>query len=529
MVAIRKAQEIPGAGVPTEQGSHFLKAFADDLTIITRSKDLMNKVWASLKEGFEWCGLLANAKKCRYLTFHKGELLEEEEVELGDGTMVPGGTKHGASFLGCDIPVSRDPDRVRDFLVSSLTKSLEKITSANYGLKAKLFFYELRTLPLMRWYFTIYPSVTTDTARLLQQRAWQAMTSWARGPRCMSKATFTLQMGYSVPDLRSVYAMARCMLVARGLKDSDTMTAAIARQAGSEGTAYNKTTLKFTKQVLEGATTRDVKKAIVKDTERRCAKESRSREVWRFDDFDEDLIKTYNAMLHDLPEGGLRWAIKSVSNGLLTRAWWHMVDRTRGASCPICLAGKQSIGHILNGCQTALTQGRFTYRHDAVLRTMLTYITKEQNTRVMWKRRRVWADVAPYNDIANLPQGYNQEWSNMWRPDIIISPREGYGGIIFIELTCPLESNATAAHKKKYDKYKFFAAALKTTYTDVRLYCVEMGSRGVPQPSFGKLKGPVLDVENYRNMTRHACRTAVLKSWEIYQHANDPDWRPPPG
>ena len=49
------------------------------------------------------------------------------------------------------------------------------------------------------------------------------------------------------------------------------------------------------------------------------------------------------------------------------------------ASSPICLAGKQSIGHILNGCQTALSQGRFTYRHDAVLRAMLTYITKEQN------------------------------------------------------------------------------------------------------------------------------------------------------
>ena len=73
---------------------------------------------------------------------------------------------------------------------------------------------------------------------------------------------------------------------------------------------------------------------------------------------------------------------------LLSWAWWHMVDRTRGASCPICLAGKQSIGHILNGCQTALALGLFTYRHDAVLRTTLTYITKEQNNTVMWKRRR---------------------------------------------------------------------------------------------------------------------------------------------
>ena len=50
------------------------------------------------------------------------------------------------------------------------------------------------------------------------------------------------------------------------------------------------------------------------------------------------------------------------------------------------------------------------------------------------------------------------------------------GGIEFIELTCPLERKAiAAAHKKKYDTYKFFAAALKP---------IEIESIRTPQPSF---------------------------------------------
>ena len=79
----------------------------------------------------------------------------------------------------------------------------------------------------MRWDFTIYPSATMDTARLLQLRALQddQLGPWLT----MHVEGRLLQMGCSLPDLSSVYAMARCMLVARGLKDSDTTAAAIVR------------------------------------------------------------------------------------------------------------------------------------------------------------------------------------------------------------------------------------------------------------------------------------------------------------
>ena len=46
------------------------------------------------------------------------------------------------------------------------------------------------------------------------------------------------------------------------------------------------------------------------------------------------------------------------------------------ACCNLC--GKQicTTAHVLSACKTALTQGRYTFRHDSVLRELLAAITK---------------------------------------------------------------------------------------------------------------------------------------------------------
>ena len=102
-------------------------------------------------------------------------------------------------------------------------------------------------------------------------------------------------------------------------------------------------------------------------------------------------------------------------------------------------APKQYIGHILNECKTAVTQSWFTTGKTPRSKTPC-HVEKEES---MGRRG---------STLRTYPKDSTRRW-----------------GIIFIELTCPLESNATAAHKKKYDKYKFLAAALKPPYADVRL------------------------------------------------------------
>src|SRR5688500_2165695 len=38
------------------------------------------------------------------------------------------------------------------------------------------------------------------------------------------------------------------------------------------------------------------------------------------------------------------------------------------ASCPLCGWHSATLRHVLNGCPRALEQGRYTYRHDKILR-----------------------------------------------------------------------------------------------------------------------------------------------------------------
>ena len=71
MIVIREMQaeqETQGVkpifpGITVKGGiRHYLKAFADDLTIIARDKERMLLAWARMQAAFRWCGLAENAK-----------------------------------------------------------------------------------------------------------------------------------------------------------------------------------------------------------------------------------------------------------------------------------------------------------------------------------------------------------------------------------------------------------------------------------------------------------------------------------
>ena len=48
---------------------------------------------------------------------------------------------------------------------------------------------------------------------------------------------------------------------------------------------------------------------------------------------------------------------------------WHI---RCGAKCTLCGHSQLTTAHILDGCPVALSQGRFTYRHDNVLHCLAT-------------------------------------------------------------------------------------------------------------------------------------------------------------
>ena len=67
-----------------------------------------------------------------------------------------------------------------------------------------------------------------------------------------------------------------------------------------------------------------------------------------------------------LPEARLKFLVKSVYDLLPTPANKNLWFKTDEFSCQLC-GKKGTLNHIFTGCEIALAQGRYKWRHDKVL------------------------------------------------------------------------------------------------------------------------------------------------------------------
>ena len=82
---------------------------------------------------------------------------------------------------------------------------------------------------------------------------------------------------------------------------------------------------------------------------------------------------SWKSYLWDIPQGILKFALNAGINTLPSldnlKRWGKRVsDR-----CPFC-GNIGTLAHVLSNCPTALTQGRFTWRHNSVLSSIINLI-----------------------------------------------------------------------------------------------------------------------------------------------------------
>ncbi len=73
--------------------------------------------------------------------------------------------------------------------------------------------------------------------------------------------------------------------------------------------------------------------------------------------------------LWKIPQARLSFLIRSTYDTLPCPRNLHQWFGTEEL-CPLCSTNNASLQHILSGCKTALSQGRYRWRHDLVLRKL---------------------------------------------------------------------------------------------------------------------------------------------------------------
>ncbi|KAK2831157.1 hypothetical protein Q7C36_016243 [Tachysurus vachellii] len=166
---------------------------------------------------------------------------------------------------------------------------------------------------------------------------------------------------------------------------------------------------------------------------------------------------------------------------------WYAEDPT----CPLC-PSLATLKHILVGCKTSLAQGRYTWRHNQVLKCLAA----------VFESQRTSANVHPppiiqvaANTICSGGMGLEAAGRLCFpaeiaainlRPDLVLWSAS-LKLVYIIELTVPWESAVEEAYELKKLRYAELATDAQQQGWNVKVHPVEVGCRGFVATSTSRL------------------------------------------
>ena len=91
---------------------------------------------------------------------------------------------------------------------------------------------------------------------------------------------------------------------------------------------------------------------------------------------EEDSCVTWKSFIWCVPRGVAKFALNAGLNTLPSADNLKRWGERTSDVCTVCTLGrKQTLSHILSYCNAALEQGRYTWRHNSVLRTIHDFIS----------------------------------------------------------------------------------------------------------------------------------------------------------
>ena len=183
------------------------------------------------------------------------------------------------------------------------------------------------------------------------------------------------------------------------------------------------------------------------------------------------------------------------------------------------------MAHTLSNCSVALEQGRYTWRHDSVLSTIIHVL-----------RSSLALDRVFFSDIDGhqAPHGGTippHVLVTSLRPDIVVLS-ESLREVIIFELTCPWDSNIDRSHAYKEEKYAPLVADLSRNFK-VFSFSVEVSVRGqISKGNRERLKAFVYRCcsepkKNFGILFENCSKASLLSSYSIFSARREPSWRNP--
>jgi hypothetical protein len=534
MNLILKAAERETRGPKTESGIHLPanRGFMDDMTVTTQTHIQARWILQALDETVTWARMRFKPRKSRSLIIRKGRTVNNIRLQVQQEE-IPSITESPIKCLGKWFDASMTDKSYQHQLHQQVKSGLKQIDQTKLPGKYKLWLYQNGLLPRLIWPLTVY-QITTTTVEGLERTINRFLRRWLGVPPSFTSIGLyghsnKLQLPLSSFTEEFKVAKVRLVTTLQESEDDKIRNAGITTLTGRKWSAS---------QAVERAKSSLAHKDIVGTTsEGRQGLGMHCRVQWReadsrqkrtliqkeVRDVEEETRQAKAVQLGPqgawtrwtVPERKLTWKnmwnyeplrlsflLRSVYDLLPSPAnlyRWSLADTP---DCPLC-GQRGTLEHILSSCKTALTQGRYRWRHDNVLRTLADILEKEKKkkrpkctgfTAISFVREGEMAQkTCKLTGI--LPQASDWELqvdldrrlvfpvvqTNL-RPDIVLWSARGKK-LVMIELTVPWEERCEVAHETKKLKYTELQGLCQDKGWTTWLYPLEVGCRGFPAQS----------------------------------------------
>ena len=239
---------------------------------------------------------------------------------------------------------------------------------------------------------------------------------------------------------------------------------------------------------------------------------------------EEDSNVTWKSYLWGLPRGVVKFAVNSGLNTLPSADNLKRWGKRTSDICKICSgAGKQTLHHILSSCSVSLEQGRYTFRHDSCLMTIVNFV-----------KNSLLTNLKLYSDLIGCGAGGGNTIpphiiTTSQRPDLVIVNEEEKHITLF-ELSVPWDNNIDNAHTFKNNKYASLVIDLESAGFSVNLFCIEISVRGqITKPNKSRLKTFLFKTTNCKRSSlppflNNISKAALLGSFSIFNARNELCW-----
>ena len=225
----------------------------------------------------------------------------------------------------------------------------------------------------------------------------------------------------------------------------------------------------------------------------------------------------YRTVMFDLPHGQLSWLMRACTDCLPSYANLRRWGKVLSDKCALCNK-RETMRHALSNCDTALNQGRLTFRHDSIL----LHIVKQMRASKQHSNKRIIADVPGYR----LPDGGTvppELVVTQKKPDIVLI-EEKSNKVELFELTSCADSmeNISAAQARKKIRYRELKEDLNAS-----LKCFEVCALGnIPSHSRETIRY-LVGKKTARDCFTKLAKIAISDSYYILNRRRDTEWNPP--